>query len=128
LDANRGFFLLIKTEEAHFVLGYIDVQRKTTYVFDTLGANGSGICFKIHLLVKEVLGMNRRQWQDSGWSWQERKLSCDPRQPNVTDCGLYVCLMANLLSIGHGLKNINVVLGPQYWQRLAISMLNDKVE
>lgn len=54
-------FLPIKTEEAHFVLGYIDVRRKTTYVFDSLGANRLDICFKIHSLVREVLGLSRSE-------------------------------------------------------------------
>jgi Ulp1 family protease len=121
-------FLPIKTEEAHFVLGYIDVRCKTTYVFDSLGANRLDICFKIHSLVREVLGLSRSEWEESGWTWMQRNLSCVPRQPNITDCGLYICLMANLLSMGHGLNNINVDLGPLYRQRLAIAMLEDKVE
>jgi Ulp1 family protease len=121
-------FLPIKTDEAHFVMGYIDVRHKITYVFDSLGANRSGICFRIHCLVREVLGLSRAEWRESGWTWVQRNLSCVPRQPNTADCGLYVCLMANLIARGHGLNNIDVDLGPEYRRRLAIAMLEGKVE
>ena len=72
--------------------------------------------------------MNTAGWESSGWKWVDVNLSCVPKQPNITDCGLYVCLMANILSRGYGLNDINVNFGSWYRNRMAIAMVENTLE
>jgi hypothetical protein len=133
-------FMPIKLEDAHFVLGFIHVKKKTTYVFDSLGRERKKLSFSLSKLVEQLLGgdanhplavpelggnANHPLEVTDKWSWVRNSYS--PKQTNMCDCGMYVCLIANFISIGLGTSNIDNTNAECYRERVAIEIYNGKV-
>lgn len=108
----------IKMEAAHFVLGFVHVTKKTTYVFDSGGYQQKKLAFRLNKLMQEVLSEN------DGWSWVRN--SYGPRQTNGCDCGLYVCIIANYISIGLGTNDIQNTRAREYRENLALEIYEGK--
>jgi Ulp1 family protease len=119
-------FIPIKTQDAHFVLGFIDLVHEATYVFDSLGSNRPALAYQLYSLMRELLGMDEERWQRTDWSWTTTNLGCVPIQPNSCDCGLYVCLMSSVLALNQGLHHIRRDAANDYRLRMAHEILNNE--
>jgi Ulp1 family protease len=113
-------FMPIKLEDAHFVLGFVNILSKRTYIFDSLGIERKKLSYCLCQLMKELtMGDN------DGWSWVRN--SYGPKQTNGCDCGLYVCIISNFLSIGLGTSDIVNTKANEYRERVAIDIYEGKV-
>lgn len=119
-------FIPINTENSHFVLGFIDLKHKVTYVFDSLGSNRPALSYQLYSLMRELLGMDEERWRLTDWRWTTTNLGCVPIQPNCCDCGMYVCLMTNVLAVNQGLHHIHRDNG-NYRLRMAHEILNNAI-
>ena len=111
-------FMPIKLEDAHFVLGFVHVKRKTTYIFDSTGRERRKLSFRLYRLMQILLG------ETEGWSWVSNLYG--PRQSNACDCGLYVCIIANFLSDGLGTSDIKTTKAKEYREKVAIEIYGDR--
>ena len=114
----------ILLEESHFVLGLVDVQNKKTYVFDSNGFERRVLAYRLYMLVHNLLGLVGTV-EINEWAWVRGSLG--PKQINRCDCGLYLCLTANYISIGLGMRELIRTNAGLYRERIALEILENKL-
>ena len=106
----------------HWVLGFIDVERKTTYALDNTGNDQLAIA----IALKTFVHLEHRRFgqaMDDSWRFHEGVPDRVPIQTNMIDCGVFVCYMMNVLSLGERLDIINPNNHEIYRRKLAMSII-----
>ncbi|XP_050533325.1 sentrin-specific protease 1-like [Daktulosphaira vitifoliae] len=84
-------------EDNHWCLVYVDFLKKTIKYYDSLGGRNF-MCLKLILkyLMMEHINKKNVDFRPGGWSLLNVK-KC-PKQNNLWDCGVFVCMYAEYLS------------------------------
>lgn len=96
VTANAGLVFMPFCVDSHWVLAVADLQHRIIRIYDSLvrcdptgrDIRGSSVVGMILPIVKKTLSFCRDEDQ-----WDE-ELMWLPIVPNITDCGVYICLMA----------------------------------
>lgn len=131
----ENIFLAINTGENHWILGHVDVKNESTQAYDTMGVCRSDWGVTLVELVQEMVKIyppvEAAPWdRDDLLRWMGRAPGESffvPHQGNGYDCGVYVCLMANLLDSGHSLAVLKAGHEKAIRERLSFEILDDNL-
>lgn len=96
--SKRKLFIPVHIEdENHWCLVCVDFQKKSIGYYDSLGGRNF-MCLKqiLRYLMCEHVDKKGKEFQPGGWMLENKK-NC-PKQRNLWDCGVFVCMFAEYLS------------------------------
>jgi len=94
---NKLFFPIHINEEEHWCLACVDFKNKVITYYDSLGGRNFTCLKKIlQYLLFEHLDKKNANFEPTGWALTNER-NC-PRQMNLWDCGIFVCMFAEYLA------------------------------
>ena len=103
-----NIFIPINVSNSHWICGFVDVRRKLVSVYDSKRNNVSmqeQNLTRFMAMEEGRLSLENGQSFGGNYSVESGKFDCvGPFQNNHYDCGLFVCLFADCLSIHQGLN------------------------
>ena len=117
-------FIPINHPGVHWALVCVFVQAKAIYYYDSLGEGGRTVVSAIHQYLEEEHMRKYKKGLPKGW-----RLIPDtpcPRQDNGNDCGVYICMFMDYLSLGRPLDVTHITpdeVSSGYRKHIAASII-----
>lgn len=100
---NKLFIPVHIDEENHWCLIYVNLKKHSICYYDSLGgSNFKSLKLVLKYLMLEHLDKKKTEFFPSGWLLKIAK-KC-PKQRNLWDCGVFVCMFAEHLARNAPLK------------------------
>lgn len=95
--SKKKLFVPINVKKVHWILIYINLEKKTIQDFDSLSGNNFQ-CKKSIFQYLHIEHFNKKQIKFDSFGWTLEVPRSIPKQTNTHDCGVFLCVYAEYLS------------------------------